>query len=242
MDDAAGGSQRGGSQRGDGPHPALLRTLMVLTLLSGVVDAVSYLGLGRVFTANMTGNVVVLGFAAAGAPGFSIPASLTSLGAFLVGALSAGLAGRRIARRGRLLMLAMVTEAVLVGIAAAVAATAATVAAGAGRYAVIAVLAFAMGVRNATVRRMAVPDMTTTVLTMTLTGLAADSRLAGGTGQGTARRAAAVVAMLIGAVAGAALYLHLGAGLPLAIAALAAASAAVAFRLSPAPALLDAAR
>jgi uncharacterized membrane protein YoaK (UPF0700 family) len=92
---------------------------MVLTLLSGVVDAVSYLGLGRVFTANMTGNVVVLGFAAAGAPGFSIPASLTSLGAFLVGALCAGLAGRRIARRGRLLLLAMVTEAVLVGVAQA---------------------------------------------------------------------------------------------------------------------------
>jgi uncharacterized membrane protein YoaK (UPF0700 family) len=248
MADAA---SRGDGNRGsDGPPAAgshdspasLVRTLLLLTLVSGLVDAVSYLGLGRVFTANMTGNVVVLGFAAAGAPGFSVPASLTSLGVFLVGAACAGLVGRRISRRGQLLILAMATEGILVGLAATVAFLASTVASGAGRYLVIAVLAFAMGVRNATVRRIAVPDLTTTVLTMTLTGLAADSKLGGGTGQGTARRASAVAAMLIGAVAGAALYLHVGAGLPLVIAAVAAAGAAVAFRLSRASALLDAGR
>jgi uncharacterized membrane protein YoaK (UPF0700 family) len=48
-----------------------------------------------------------------------------------------------------------------------------------------------------------VPDLTTTVLTMTLTGLAAESRLGGGSGQGSVRRLAAVLAMLAGAVAGA---------------------------------------
>ena len=69
--------------------------------------------------------------------------------------------------------------------------------------AVIAMLALALGVRNATVRRLAVPDLTTTVLTMTLTGLAADSRLAGGAGKGSVRRIAAVLAMLAGALAGA---------------------------------------
>ncbi|MDX6637616.1 MAG: hypothetical protein QOJ01_1127, partial [Solirubrobacterales bacterium] len=68
---------------------------------------------------------------------------------------------------------------------------------------VIALLAFAMGVRNATVRSLGVPDLTTTVLTMTLTGLAADSPPAGGSGKGSARRVAAVSAMLTGAVAGA---------------------------------------
>jgi uncharacterized membrane protein YoaK (UPF0700 family) len=68
---------------------------------------------------------------------------------------------------------------------------------------VIALLAFAMGVRNATVRRIGVPDLTTTVLTMTLTGLAADSPLAAGTGKGSVRRIAAVVAMFSGALAGA---------------------------------------
>src|ERR1700685_3934328 len=95
----------------------LLQVLLALTLLSGLIDAVCYLGLGRVFTANMTGNVVVLGFAAAGAPGFSIPASLTSLGAFLAGAVCAGRAATRISARSRLLMLAMATEALLVGVA-----------------------------------------------------------------------------------------------------------------------------
>jgi uncharacterized membrane protein YoaK (UPF0700 family) len=68
---------------------------------------------------------------------------------------------------------------------------------------VIALLAFAMGVRNATVRRLGVPDLTTTVLTMTLTGLAADSPPAGGSGEGSARRIAAVLAMFAGALAGA---------------------------------------
>jgi uncharacterized membrane protein YoaK (UPF0700 family) len=237
------GDAADGTAGRDGAQAALLRTLIILTFVSGLVDAVSYLGLGRVFTANMTGNVVVLGFAAAGAPGFSAPASLTSLAAFLAGAICAGRVGSRIgARRGRLLMLAMVTEATLVGVTAVIAFLATTVASGPARYTVIAVLAFAMGVRNATVRRIAVPDMTTTVLTMTLTGLAADSSLAGGTSKGAGRRTSAVAAMLIGAFAGAALYLHIGPGLPLVIAAVAVAAAVVAFRLSRAPGLLDAAR
>jgi uncharacterized membrane protein YoaK (UPF0700 family) len=68
---------------------------------------------------------------------------------------------------------------------------------------VIALLALAMGVRNTTVRRIGVPDLTTTVLTMTLTGLAADSPPAGGTGKGSARRVAAVLAMFTGALGGA---------------------------------------
>ena len=59
---------------------------MTLTVVTGLVDAVSYLALGHVFVANMTGNVVFLGFALAGAPGLSAPASLAALVAFLVGA------------------------------------------------------------------------------------------------------------------------------------------------------------
>jgi uncharacterized membrane protein YoaK (UPF0700 family) len=82
----------------------------------------------------------------------------------------------------------------------------------------IALLAVAMGVRNATVRRIAVPDLTTTVLTMTLTGLAADSPPFGGTGKGSTRRTVAVLAMLTGALAGA-LLLKTSLVLPLATAA-----------------------
>jgi uncharacterized membrane protein YoaK (UPF0700 family) len=210
----------------------VLFILLALTLLSGVVDAVCYLGMGRVFTANMTGNIVVLGFAAAGAPGFSVTANLTSLAVFLAGAVAGGRLTARVPRRSRTLSAAIAAEAIFVAAGAAVASTAATVATGWGRYTAIALLAFAMGIRNAVIRRLSIPDMTTTVLTMTLTGLAADSTLAGGSNPRAVRRAASVVAMLCGAVAGAALYLHKGPGLPLVIAAAAAALTAVAAETS----------
>jgi uncharacterized membrane protein YoaK (UPF0700 family) len=93
---------------------------------------------------------------------------------------------------------------------------------------VIALLALAMGVRNATVRKFGVPDLTTTVLTMTLTALAADSKLAGGTGAGSARRIAAVVAMLTGALVGA-LLVKSGLVAPLALAAALALAVALAY-------------
>src|ERR1700693_1439564 len=76
-------------------HP-LSRTLLVLSFTTGLVDAVSYLGLGRVFTANMTGNVVLLGFGIAGRGGLPVVAPVVSLGAFLLGAGGGGvLAFRR---------------------------------------------------------------------------------------------------------------------------------------------------
>jgi len=218
---------------------SVLGVLLALTVLSGLVDGVCYLGLGRVFTANMTGNVVVLGFAAAGAPGFSVTACLTSLLVFLVGAIFGGRVSKHISRRSRMLVTAVGLEAIFVAAASVVAFTASTVATGWARYATIAILAFAMGIRNAVIRRLAIADMTTTVLTMTLTGLAADSSLAGGGNQRAGRRVAAVLAMLIGAVTGAALYLHRGAGLPLAISAGAAALTAIAAYASRSARYLD---
>src|SRR4051794_21436442 len=70
-------------------HP-LARALLILTFTTGLVDAVSYLGLGRVFTANMTGNIVFLGFGIAGSGGLPVLAPLVSLGAFLLGAAGGG--------------------------------------------------------------------------------------------------------------------------------------------------------
>ena len=218
----------------------LLTTLTVLTVVSGLVDAVSYLGLGHVFTANMTGNVVLLGFAAAGAPGFSVTASLASLGSFLVGAACAGRICLHIASRRRWLVVAMVTEGVLAGGAAAVASTAdGVISSGWVRYTVIVLLAFAMGMRNSTIRRLAVPDVTTTVLTMTLTGLAADSSLAGGNNPKVARRTSAVAAMLIGAVGGAALFLHQRATWPLVLVAVLVLATTVVFARNSASRRLD---
>jgi uncharacterized membrane protein YoaK (UPF0700 family) len=218
---------------------SLLGILIALTVLSGLVDAVCYLGLGHVFTANMTGNIVLIGFALAGAPGFSITASLTSLAVFLIGAVGGGRIAGRVARRSDLLEIAITIEAVFVGAAAIIAATAVTVATGWGRYTTIAILAFAMGIRNSVIRRIAIPDLTTTVLTMTLTGLAADSNLAGGSNPKLGRRTAAVLAMLGGALVGAALLLHRGPGLPLAVSAAAAAVTAVVARYGGAGRELD---
>lgn len=198
------------------PGRLLLATLLVLTMVSGLVDAVSYLGLGHVFTANMTGNVVLLGFAAAGASGFSAPACLTSLGSFLVGAAAAGRIARRLSSRRNLLAVAMTTEAVVTGVTAVIAAMVSGVSSGWPRFTVIGLLALGMGVRNSTIRRLAVPDLTTTVLTMTLTGLAADSAMGGGDGAQSVRRIAAVVAMLAGALAGASSFLHAGPAVTLA--------------------------
>ena len=229
-------AKAGGADAGE---RALLGILLVLTLLSGLVDAVCYLGLGRVFTANMTGNVVILGFAAAGAPGFSVTASLTSLAVFLVGAICGGRLSRRVSRRSRLLTVAVGIEALFVCAAAIVAFAATSVSSGWARYTTIAILAFAMGVRNSVIRRLAVPDMTTTVLTMTLTGLAADSTLAGGGNPHGGRRVVSVLAMLGGAAVGASLLLHRGAALPLAIAAGAAAVTAIAAYRSRGAAYLD---
>ena len=84
----------------DRPPPSLVVTLAALTVVSGFVDAVSFLGLGHVFTANMTGNVVLIGFAAAGAPGFSVAASLCALGASSSAPWPGAASRRRSVRRG----------------------------------------------------------------------------------------------------------------------------------------------
>src|SRR5580765_3532117 len=96
------------ADRSHGPLPAFL---VCLTVVTGLVDAFSYLALGHVFVANMTGNVVFSGFALAGAAAFSPAASLTALGAFVLGALLGGrVAHRAHADRGRLLCLALVSQ------------------------------------------------------------------------------------------------------------------------------------
>jgi uncharacterized membrane protein YoaK (UPF0700 family) len=161
-----------------GPLPVLL---LGLTVLTGVVDAVSILALGRVFVANMTGNVVFVGFAVAGAAGFSLAASLVGLAGFVVGA---GVGGRLIGRlgsdRARLLAAATTFELVLFGAATVVVGLTTQPVPAGTRNVAVAVLAVGTGLQNAVARRLAVPDLTTTVLTMTLTGIAPTSAGASG--------------------------------------------------------------
>src|SRR5258705_5416066 len=147
---------------------SLLPLLFVLTVVTGLVDAVSYLKLGHVFVANMTGNVVFLGFAVAGAPDFSVSASLVAIAAFLVGAVAGGRLGSSMVQdRTRFFAIAIVVKLGLVG-AALVVAFAIDPNGDLFRYALIVLLALAMGLQNAAARFLAVADLTTTVLTLTL--------------------------------------------------------------------------
>ena len=215
----AGGNANPGkpSAKNDRRLPPIL---LALTLTTGLIDAASYLGLGHVFTANMTGNIVLLGFGLANAGGLPVVAPLVSLGAFLLGAGIGGRLGVGIAHRHeRVFLLGVGSEIALLALAALVAWVAHVKINSASAYAIIALVALAMGIRNAIVRKLAVPDLTTTVLTLTLTGIAADTSAEGLANVGkSARRLSAVAAMLIGAFVGALLEKH-SLGLPLAVAA-----------------------
>ena len=183
--------------------------LLVLTAVTGLVDAFSYLTLGHVFVANMTGNVVFLAFALAGTSQFSIAASLSALAAFSFGALVGGrLVRLRAVHRGQLLAAACAVQSMLIVIALVVDLVAGKVPGGAAQYVLIAFLGAAMGLQNAVARKLAVPDLTTTVLTLTITGISADAKVAGGGGARVGRRLLAVLCMFAGALAGALLVFH----------------------------------
>ncbi len=197
-------------------HP-VARALLVLTFTTGIVDAVSFLGLGRVFTANMTGNVVLLGFGIAGSGGLPIAAPFASLGAFVLGAIAGGrIAGR--ADASRLLRTALGIEVVGLATAALIAALTTVTPGLTAAYVLIILLACVMGVRSTCIRRLGASDISTVVLTMLLVDLASQSPLAGGSGLGTLRRSSAVFLMGAGALAGA-LLLRVDVALPLALAA-----------------------
>jgi uncharacterized membrane protein YoaK (UPF0700 family) len=181
--------------------------LLGMTAVTGLVDAVSFLSLGRVFTANMTGNVVILAFATARVPGLSIAYSLTALLSFLVGAI---FGGRIMARAVADSQIRFAAQAFLLEDVFLFAASLCAI--GYRRdllehsfqpFALIALTALAMGTRNAAVRKLAIPDLTTTVLTLTITGIGADSSLANSNNPRLARRVASVVAMFLGAALGA---------------------------------------
>ena len=200
-------------------HGPLAPIMVALTFVTGVVDAVSYLKLGHVFVANMTGNVVFLGFALAGARGLSSASSLVALATFLAGAFAGGrLASRSPDHRGHILRSASTVQVLLLAVALLLAITSGEPLHTASRYALLVPMALAMGVQNAAAQRLAVPELTTTVLTRTLTGLASEVGLAGGAGSKPGRRVVAVGAMLLGALAGGLLVLHLSIASALALA------------------------
>ena len=189
---------------GAAKYGVLPAPLIAATLVTGVVDAVCYLALGHIFVANMTGNVVFLGFALAGAKGLTVWAPALAAACFAAGAWTE----TRLARRSpggpdhHRLGNAIASHAGFVAVALLIAALEDD-AKTATHAQLIAVLAFGFGLQNAVVRKVAVPDLTTTVLTMTVTGLAADPL-----GKPTVRRLLSVGCIFLGALSGGLLVLH----------------------------------
>lgn len=196
-------------------HPAGLHLalMLALTFSTGVVDAVGYLGLDRVFTGNMTGNVVILAMALTGADGLPIAGPVIALLLFLTGAAISGrtLKGLPAGWSTRTTILSAIVTALLAAATATAFATAAPrpepVA-----YAITGALGLAMGMQAGAARHIGVADVTTVVVTSTLVGLAFDSRF--GRGSSThpwARRAGAILLIGAGAAVGA-LLLRAGLG------------------------------
>jgi uncharacterized membrane protein YoaK (UPF0700 family) len=213
-----------------GPLPPLL---LGLTVVTGLVDAFSYLVLGHVFVANMTGNVVFLGFALAGARGFSIGASTVALVSFGLGALAGGKAGARFGQdRSSLLSVAVSGQVALLAIAVIVAALSPQPVPGGFRYPLVIALALAMGSQNAMVRQLGVPELqSTNVLTTAITGIAADSLTAASDRASAGRRSLSVAALFLGALVGAVFVVHVVMLLPLIVALVALTAVAVTTRL-----------
>jgi uncharacterized membrane protein YoaK (UPF0700 family) len=192
--------------RSDGDLGTLPALLLTITLTTGIVDATSVLGLGRVFVGNMTGNVVFVGLALARAPDFSIVLTVTSLVGFVVGASIGGVTGRRFPNRGASLRSSCIAQVILVTIAATLCIPDAHHLSRPTEIVIIALLAVAMGIRNSMTRWLAVPGLVTNVLTSTLTSMAAD--------QGTRSRPDghlqifSVGSVLLGALLGAELVIH----------------------------------
>ncbi|MHA7282069.1 YoaK family protein [Arthrobacter sp. TMS2-4] len=178
--------------------------MLILTFSTGVIDAVGYLGLDRVFTGNMTGNVVLLGMAFAGGADLPILRPALALVFFMVGAALAGRALRNGPEgwSGRTSGMLLAVTVGLTALAVYVALVDVTAEEILGSI-TTSVLATVMGVQAATAKRLKVAEITTVVVTSTITGLASDSRLAGGKSPFWARRASAIALIMAGAVVGA---------------------------------------
>lgn len=209
--------------------------LLLMTFATGLVDAVSVLVLGHVFVANMTGNVIFLGFWFVPTSGVDLTAAVVAFLAFLVGTVIGGRLARHLAHHVRgWITSALCVETVLLLALSALA--------GAGwldyhndqKFILIAGLAVAFGLQNASARRFGIQELSTTVLTSTIVGIGFDSRLAGGTGKREKLRYTVVLTMLEGAMVGATMTLVTVAPVIALAAAFVAVSAAI-FWSGPSP-------
>jgi uncharacterized membrane protein YoaK (UPF0700 family) len=192
--------------------------LLTLTAAAGSTDAVSFLGLGRVFTANMTGNLVLLGIAIAQGQLASSIRAVIAFAGFVVGVV----VGVRVTARPeppavwpRSVTLALVGE---LGLLLALLAGWEITGDRPGALALdvlIALSAGAMGMQTAAARRLGVAGVTTTFVTGMLTGLIAELATAGQGRSHWTLWVATLACLLAGAAAGAAAFSAWRPGAPL---------------------------
>ncbi|MFD3915779.1 YoaK family protein [Streptomyces sp. NPDC058603] len=212
--------------------------LLTMTFATGLVDAVSYLRLEHVFVANMTGNVVFLGFSLAEQYRLPVLAPIVAMAAFVLGAFLGGRLSRFLGGRPRFwLVCAFACQAAGLTLTALLLATGVLRAEGRITLVIIALLGACSGLQNATVRLLAPRDLMTTVLTQTLTGLSAESVLGAGIGRKPHRKIGSVLTMFAGAAVGALLLQTTLAGV-VGLAAVLVAGAAGVFALAPVPTAL----
>ncbi|MGI0128819.1 MAG: YoaK family protein [Thermoplasmata archaeon] len=180
--------------------------LIALTFTAGVVDAVSFLGLGQIFTANMTGNTVFLALAVGQRDLLPAVRSGVALLGFSVGAIFVGrILGRA---TGAEPWSSRVTGVLCVELALVVAFNLGWVLASGSPangplYLLIGLISVAMGIQSASARHLSVPGIvTTTVLTSALIGLMSEFAALGIRGPSTTRWATTLVSLFSGAAIG----------------------------------------
>jgi uncharacterized membrane protein YoaK (UPF0700 family) len=178
--------------------------LLLLTFATGLADALSILVLGHVFVANMTGNVIFLGFWLAPRTSIDLTAVAVALPTFVCTTIISGRLSRHFGDRTRTwITTVLATEMVLL--------LTLSVLAGAGvlhyhdnsKLVMIGLLAVTFGLQHSSARQFGIQELSTTVLTSTIVSLGLDSHLAGGTGERQKLRISVVVTMCAGAFLGA---------------------------------------
>jgi uncharacterized membrane protein YoaK (UPF0700 family) len=178
--------------------------LLLLTFATGLADAISILVLGHVFVANMTGNVIFLGFWLAPKTSIDLTAVAVALPTFVCTTILSGRLARLFGDRTRRWITTVLTAEI--GLLATL-----SILAGAGvlhyrdntKLVIIGLLAVTFGLQHSSARQFGIQELSTTVLTSTIVSLGLDSRLAGGTGEREKLRFSVVFTMCAGALVGA---------------------------------------
>jgi uncharacterized membrane protein YoaK (UPF0700 family) len=213
--------------------------LLLLTFATGLADSISILVLGHVFVANMTGNVIFLGFWLAPRTSIDLTAVAVALPTFVCTTILSGRLSRHFGDRTRTwITTVLATEVVLLVALSILAGTGALHYRDNTKLIMIGVLAVTFGLQHSSARQFGIQELSTTVLTSTIVSLGLDSRLAGGTGAREKLRFSVVFTMCAGALVGATMSRFVVAPVFVVTAAVVATSLLI-FRFGPADAKGD---